>query len=113
MRSTRLQAYSPVLEEEAWILDHVAGPNVSDHRTVLNLATMASDAYLPDTADPIWFNLTDGYNRSQSFGWQTSGIRGHVFADQDNSTIVIAIKGTEEGQLLSDSPKLGSSLILQ
>lgn len=99
LRSTQLQVQSPVLEEEAWILDNVAGPNISDQQTVLNLATMASEAYLSDTADPKWLNLTGGYNRSQSFGWQASGIRGHVFADQDNSTIVIAIKGTEEGQL--------------
>jgi putative lipase involved disintegration of autophagic bodies len=101
--STQMQGHLPVLDEDAWILEHVAGPNVSDRKTVINLATMASDAYLPDTADPTWFNLTDGYNRSQSFGWQASGIRGHVFADQDNSTIVIAIKGTEQGQLLPTS----------
>ena len=100
LKSTRSQGYSPVLQKDAWILEHIAGPNVSDKETILNLATMASDAYLPDTADPTWLNLTGGYNQSQSFGWQTSGIRGHVFADRDNSTIVIAIKGTEEGHLL-------------
>lgn len=78
-------------------MEHVAGPNVTDKQTVLNLAIMASDAYLPDAADPEWLNLTIGFNQSQSFGWQGYGIRGHVFADQNNSTIVIAIKGTDRG----------------
>lgn len=94
------------LEAQAWTLEHVPGPNVTDKETVLNLAIMSSDAYVLDTTDPAWMNLTDGFNQSQGFGWQTYGIRGHVFADQDNSTIVVAIKGTEEGKPVIQSPFL-------
>ena len=100
LRNAQLQGQPPVLNTDAWTLEHVPGPNVSDKQTVPNLATMASDAYALDPADPAWHNLTGGFNRSQSFGWHSYGIRGHIFADEDNSTIVIAIKGTHEGQLL-------------
>lgn len=100
LRYAQIQGQPPVLRADAWTLEHVPGPNVTDKQTVPNLAVMASDAYLLDSGDPAWLNLTGGFNRSHSFGWQSDGIRGHVFVDQDNSTIVLAIKGTEEGQLL-------------
>lgn len=35
--------------------------------------------------------------QSESFGWLEDGIRGHIFADETNSTIVVAIKGTTAG----------------
>jgi lipase ATG15 len=95
LQNALLQGHSFVFKKKAWTLEPMSGPNAGDKETILNLAIMASDAYFPDPADPAWLNLTGGFNRSQSFGWQTYGIRGHVFADQDNSTIVIAIKGTE------------------
>jgi lipase ATG15 len=100
LRNAQIQGHRPGLNADEWALEHVPGPNVSDKQTVLNLAAMASDAYALDPADPVWHNLTGGFNRSQSFGWQSYGIRGHIFADEDNSTIVIATKGTHEGQLL-------------
>lgn len=98
LRHAQSYCQPPILDANAWKFEHLPGPNITDKETVLNLAIMASDAYVPDMGDPAWFNLSGGFNRSQSFGWQTYGIRGHVFADQDNSTVVIAIKGTEEGQ---------------
>jgi lipase ATG15 len=101
LRNAQIQGRPLVLGEAAWTLETVSGPNVTDRQTVLNLALMASDAYVPNVGDPAWLNLTSGFNRSQSFGWDTYGIRGHVFTDQDNSTIVVAIKGTERGQPLS------------
>lgn len=106
LQNTQSQGQQLALEAKAWTLEDVPGPNVTDKETVLNLAIMASDAYVLDTTDPAWMNLTDGFNQSQGFGWQTYGIRGHVFADQDNSTIVVAIKGTEEGKLIIVAPNL-------
>lgn len=98
LRNAQYQGQTPALEAAAWISEHVPGPNVTDKQTVLNLAVMASDAYLPTSDDPAWLNWTGAFNRSRSFGFQSDGIRGHIFADQGNSTIVIAIKGTERGQ---------------
>lgn len=32
--------------------------------------------------------------QSDSFGWKEDGLRGHVFADEANTTVVLALKGT-------------------
>lgn len=37
--------------------------------------------------------------QSESFGWVEDGIRGHVFVTEDNSTIVVALKGTSAALL--------------
>jgi lipase ATG15 len=81
-----------------WQLDTVSEPDVSDKETVLGLAKMSSDAYLFNELAPHWFNSTAGFNLSSSFGWQDNMLRGHVFANENNSTVVIAIKGTSGGQ---------------
>ncbi|MCJ1230510.1 putative lipase atg15, partial [Toensbergia leucococca] len=75
-------------------MDELYGPNITDKETVLNLARMAADAYilLPGTEDWEWQNISTGFNYSNSFGWESDGLRGHIFADKTNSTIVIALK---------------------
>ena len=35
--------------------------------------------------------------QNSSFGWGSDGIRGHVFANDDGSILVISIKGTSAG----------------
>ena len=39
------------------------------------------------------------------FGWEDAadGFRGHVFATEDNSTVVLSIKGTSAGWLAGDN----------
>lgn len=78
--------------------DIAVQPNVTDRSTVINLAKMTSDAYYNEPSVPGWLNLTDGFNHSHSFGWKKDGLRGHVFANADNSTVVIAFKGTTIGK---------------
>jgi lipase ATG15 len=80
----------------AWRLEHVSEPDVGDKETVLSLAKMSSDAYLFDEQAPDWLplNSSAGFNLSSGFGWQDNKVRGHVFADTENSTVIIAIKGT-------------------
>ena len=80
-----------------WRLEHVSEPDVSDKETVLSLAKMSSDAYLVDEKAPDWLNSSADFNRSSNFGWQDNRLRGHVFADAENKTVVIAIKGTSAG----------------
>ena len=41
-----------------------------------------------------WENVHNGFNSSADFGWESDGLRGHVFADENNSTIIISVKGT-------------------
>lgn len=82
------------LPPSAWTIDNVPGPNISDKETVLTLAIMTSDAYVEDENMSDWIDVGGGFNSSTDFGWQGDGLRGHVFADENNSTIVIAVKGT-------------------
>lgn len=87
-----------------WDDVEVPAPDVTDRQTVITLAKMTSNAYvLPDGDD--WYPVGK-YNASVHFGWEddADGLRGHVFADQKNETVIIAIKGTSAGLLGSGGP---------
>jgi lipase ATG15 len=90
------------LPTSAWTMDEIPGPDTEDRETVINLALMAANAYdeLPGVGE--WEDTGPSFNHSLGFGWEGDTLRGHVFADKTNSTIVIAIKGTSP-QYLSDS----------
>lgn len=90
----RQRGYVSVLSPEAWTMDNVAGPNITDKGTVLSLALMASNAYIEKPGPADWEEVGAPFNRSADFGWESDGLRGHVWADQTNSTIVIGLKGT-------------------
>ena len=83
-----------VLDASAWTLDDVLAPNVTDKKTVINLAYMAANAYVPVIGEGEWTNVTQGFNESQDFGWQGDGLRGYIFATENNETIVVSLKGT-------------------
>ncbi len=83
-----------VLDATDWTMDEVKGPNVSDKDTVLNLAIMAADAYAEIPGEGDWQDVGQGYNRSTGFGWRGDGLRGHIFADEGNETVIISLKGT-------------------
>ncbi|GAA5925419.1 hypothetical protein JCM3775_001406 [Rhodotorula graminis] len=71
----------------------IEAPDTSDVDTLAAFGRMTSNAYtLPDREG--WYDIGDGWNVSDSFGWQEDGLRGHVFADEHNSTVVLALKGT-------------------
>ncbi|SCV01474.1 LAMI_0G11738g1_1 [Lachancea mirantina] len=79
-----------------WEDEIVLAPNVSDKDTVVNLALMSSNAYvrLPHTGD--WRNVSEPWNSTDGVGhgWDSDGIRGHIFANEESNVVVIAIKGT-------------------
>jgi len=77
-----------------WVAEEISGPDVEDKETVINFAYMSEDAYKAGRDDPEWLDVDDQYNSSIPFGWDDSGIRGHVFTDDTNSTIILAVKGT-------------------
>ncbi|KAM7223915.1 autophagy protein atg15 [Rhypophila decipiens] len=91
---SREHGYVSVLSADAWTMDDVPGPNITDKATVLSLAQMAADAYVEKEGEADWEDVGGGFNRSTDFGWQGDGLRGHVFADENNSTVVIGLKGT-------------------
>ncbi|GAA6004764.1 triglyceride lipase ATG15 [Rhodotorula paludigena] len=76
-----------------WEDVEIDAPDVKDVATLAAFGKMTSNAYtLPDSSG--WYDIGGGWNVSDSFGWQEDGMRGHVFADEQNKTVVIAIKGT-------------------
>jgi lipase ATG15 len=85
-----------VSSPDIWTFDEVRGPNVTDKETILTFAQMAANAYVdkPDTGD--WKDVNGGFNRTDDhgFGWENDGLRGYLYADETNSTIVIGLKGT-------------------
>lgn len=94
LSTARLSGLAATLAPSSWKLDEVDGPDIEDRDTVLSLAMMAANAYVGEPGTGEWEDVNGGYNYSDSFGWEGDGLRGHIFADEGNSTIVIAIKGT-------------------
>ncbi|PVI06476.1 autophagy related lipase-like protein Atg15, partial [Periconia macrospinosa] len=95
MRASGHQRYgSQYPMSPLWVSEDVPGPDMTDKFTVLNFANMSEDAYKPNQDDPEWLEVGDKYNHSIPFGWEDSGIRGQVFSDKTNSTVVLSVKGT-------------------
>lgn len=114
LQHARLTGGSAILDASAWAMDEVKGPNITDKDTVLNLAIMAANAYAEIPGEGDWEDVSQGYNRSQGFGWGGDGLRGHVFADKDNKTVVISLKGTSpavfDGDGTTTKDKLNDNL---
>ena len=94
-QTARMRGSAATLDYSAWATDEVMAPNTTDKETVLTLAKMSWNAYTEEPGTGEWQDLNGTqFNHSQSFGWEGDGLRGHIFADKDNSTIVISLKGT-------------------
>lgn len=98
----------------AWTIDDVPGPDVTDKETVLTMAFIASDAYVENPTLPDWDEVGEPFNRSADFGWETDGLRGHIWGDETNSTIVIGLKGTSpavfDGEGTTTNDKINDNL---
>uniref|UniRef100_A0A1D1YML0 triacylglycerol lipase n=1 Tax=Anthurium amnicola TaxID=1678845 RepID=A0A1D1YML0_9ARAE len=71
-------------------------PAIRHWNTLINLAKLTYNAYV-HPVDEDWYDLGEKYGVNNSFGWESDGIRGYVFASSDNKTLVISIKGTSMG----------------
>lgn len=100
LAAARQRGHAESLDLDAWAIEEISGPNVTDKETILSFAKMTLDAYYLDPFVGDWRDVKGGFNYSQSFGWEANGLRGHIFADKDNSTVVIALKGTSAGTCL-------------
>jgi len=97
MTDARRGGYRPTPPVSDWTIDEIAAPNTTDKDTVVSLAYIAAAAYVPSRDDPQWQDYPGSpYNTSLSFGWEGDGLRGYVYADEGNSTIVLSIKGTSK-----------------
>lgn len=97
-QNARLTGMATALDVSAWTIDDVSAPNVTDKETVLALARMSWDAYTAEPGTGEWQDATGNFNNSQGFGWEGDSLRGHIFADKNNSTIIVSIKGTSPGK---------------
>ncbi|KAG6810704.1 hypothetical protein H0H92_010667 [Tricholoma furcatifolium] len=78
-----------------WKDEDVVGPDVTMRETLLQLAKMTYNSYITsDQSD--WYALGPEWNTSSPFGWEpdADGFRGHVFVSEDNSTVIVSVKGT-------------------
>lgn len=82
------------VDSSKWTLDIVRGPNISDKNTLMTLGRAAINAYVPGESGGEWENVEGGFNYTEDFGWESDGLRGHVFADQYNLTVILGLKGT-------------------
>lgn len=98
LATARESGQAQVRHAEAWNIEEIPGPNVTDKETILTFAKMTLDAYTLKPFTGEWQDVKGGFNYSQSFGWEGDGLRGHIYADKDNSTVVIGLKGTSAGR---------------
>ncbi|RAH77080.1 putative autophagy related lipase Atg15 [Aspergillus japonicus CBS 114.51] len=113
--AARSSGSAVALSPEAWVMDTLAGPNVTDKNTVITMAKMTANDYIEEPGTGEWQDIHGRFNHSGSFGWQGDGLRGHVYADQTNSTVVISIKGTSpavfDGEGTTTNDKLNDNLM--
>ncbi|KAI1319211.1 putative lipase atg15 [Mortierella claussenii] len=83
------QSYAP----STWTRELVDAPDMTDKETVIQLSKMNYNSYT-EVASPGWYDLEGNWGVNSTFGWEEDGVRGHVFTSRDNSTLIIAIKGT-------------------
>ncbi|KAF8236256.1 alpha/beta-hydrolase [Tricholoma matsutake] len=86
--------YHQESEDVEWDRIEILGPDVENKHTLSQLARMSANAYaVPGQKN--WYEIDDAWNTSFPFGWEEDeGFRGHVFLSSDNTTVILAIKGT-------------------
>ena len=94
LETARMVGRPASIPASAWTIDDVPGPNVSHKPTILTMARAASNAYHVDPSDPQWEDVKGSFNYTEDFGWEDDGIRGHIFADKTNQTVIVGLKGT-------------------
>ncbi|TFK34831.1 Alpha/Beta hydrolase protein [Crucibulum laeve] len=99
--TARLNSFYGIQESLDWKDVEVGGPDVEDREVLLTLAKMTSNSYYePGHAE--WYDLGDNWNKTKPFGWDpdADGFRGHLFVSEDNSTVIISVKGTSAGWIV-------------
>ncbi|KAJ5150023.1 lipase atg15 [Penicillium atrosanguineum] len=94
LAAAKLSGEASTLSPTEWVMDTLPGPNISDKATVLTFAKMTANDYIEEPGTQDWHTIHGRFNYSTSFGWKGDGLRGHIYSDKSNSTIVISLKGT-------------------
>ncbi|KKK22348.1 hypothetical protein AOCH_002881 [Aspergillus ochraceoroseus] len=102
------------LSSSDWVMDTLPGPNITNKESVMTFAKMTANDYIEEPGTEDWEDIHGQFNYSSSFGWQSDGLRGHIYADKTNSTIVISLKGTSpalfDGAGTTTNDKLNDNL---
>ncbi|KAI6779176.1 putative lipase-like protein [Emericellopsis cladophorae] len=103
-----------VLGTSAWTMDDLPTPDITDKATVLSMAYMAANAYVEKEGEGNWEDVRGPFGRTDDFGWEGDGLRGHVWADEKNETVVIGLKGTStavfDGEGTTTNDKVNDNL---
>ncbi|KAJ6108576.1 lipase atg15 [Penicillium sp. IBT 18751x] len=94
LAAAQLSGEASILSPAEWVMDTLPGPKISDRETVLTFAKMTANDYIEEPGTQDWHTIHGQFNYSTSFGWKGDGLRGHIYSDKSNSTIVISLKGT-------------------
>ncbi|KAE8151299.1 Alpha/Beta hydrolase protein [Aspergillus avenaceus] len=94
LMAARSSGSAAVLSPSAWVKDTLAGPDVTNKETVLTFAKMTENDYIEEPGTEDWQDIHGHFNYSSSFGWKGDGLRGHIYTDKTNTTVVISLKGT-------------------
>ncbi|KAJ6012066.1 hypothetical protein N7499_012964 [Penicillium canescens] len=94
LAASRSSGSVAALSADEWVMDTLQGPDITDKTTVLTFAQMTANDYIEEPGTGQWHSIHGQFNYSGSFGWQKDGLRGHIYADKTNSTVVISLKGT-------------------
>ncbi|KAL5490647.1 ATG15_1 [Sanghuangporus weigelae] len=89
-------------DADLWIQSTIPAPDVNHRETLLTLAKMTNNAYY-EPAEKEWYALDPSWgNDSYPFGWEpdADGFRGYIFVSEDNSTVVLSVKGTSGGWIV-------------
>lgn len=84
------------IDDSSWDHHIERFPNVADRNTVVTLAELAANAYVPTPHQGDWTNVSrkSWHHHEDGFGWMGDGVRGYVFVSEDKNTVVISVKGT-------------------
>ncbi|KAG0157109.1 hypothetical protein PDIDSM_4293 [Penicillium digitatum] len=94
LAAARSSGFAAALSPLEWVMDTLPGPNITDKQTVLTFAQMTANDYIEEPGTGQWHTIHGQFNYSGSFGWQKDGLRGHIYSDKTNSTVIISLKGT-------------------
>lgn len=110
----RRHGAAAVLDASAWTMDEIPTPDITDKDTVVSLAYMAADAYVEKEGEGEWEDVGGPFDRADDFGWESDGLRGHVWTDEKNVTVVIGLKGTStavfDGEGTTTNDKVNDNL---
>ena len=114
LETARMTGRPASVPASEWAVDEIRGPNATHKETMLTFARAAANAYVQEPWTGEWEDVKGSFNYTEDFGWEEDGLRGHIFADKANETVLIGLKGTSvavfDGSGTTTNDKLNDNL---